>query len=87
MSAVAFGDSRNGVYTRKFATAYGSLNLEIPRDRQGNFKQQTLPAYARRSDRLEEAVIQLYAHGVTTTEISQLVETMYGQYLCPSHGL
>lgn len=24
------GDSRNGVYTRKFAAAYGSLNLEIP---------------------------------------------------------
>ena len=78
------GDSRNGIYTRKFATAYGSLNLEIPRDRQGNFKQQTLPAYARRSDRLEETVIQLYAHGVTTTEISQLVKTMYDQYYVPA---
>ena len=43
-----------------------------------------MPAYARRSDRLEETVIQLYAHGVTTTEISQLVKTMYDQYYVPA---
>jgi transposase-like protein len=39
------GDSRNGYYKRTFQTKYGELNLSIPRDRTGNFKQQTLPSH------------------------------------------
>lgn len=83
-TGVNSGDSRNGTYTRKFDTEYGTLNLEIPRDRNGNFRQQTLPAYARQSDQLEQTVIQLYSHGVTTAEISQLIQTMYGKYYVPA---
>ena len=33
------GYSRNGYYKRTFQTKYGELNLSIPRDRAGNFKQ------------------------------------------------
>ncbi|BCZ32746.1 hypothetical protein GVanDAA620_06360 [Enterococcus faecium] len=39
------GNSRNGSYFRSIKTEYGELTLEIPRDRNGEFKQQTLPAY------------------------------------------
>ncbi|WP_195640492.1 transposase, partial [Enterococcus durans] len=41
------GNSRNGNYSRSFKTEYGELNLAIPRDRNGEFSQQTLPAYRR----------------------------------------
>ena len=44
------GNSRNGNYSRTFKTEYGELNLVIPRDRQGEFTQQTVPAYKRTND-------------------------------------
>ncbi|SMM92958.1 transposase [Enterococcus faecium] len=39
------GNSRNGSYDRTVKTEYGELHLQIPRDRNGEFKQQTVPAY------------------------------------------
>ena len=72
------GNSRNGKYSRKLDTKYGQINVEIPRDRNGDFKQQTVPAYNRRVDDLETTIIQLYSHGVTTSEIADLIEKMYG---------
>uniref|UniRef100_UPI0018C20355 transposase n=1 Tax=Enterococcus hirae TaxID=1354 RepID=UPI0018C20355 len=44
------GNSRNGTYDRTVKTEYGELHLEIPRDRNGEFKQQTVPAYKRTND-------------------------------------
>ena len=72
------GNSRNGYYSRTLDTKYGKINIEIPRDRNGEFKQQTVPAYDRRTDSLETTVLQLYSHGVTTSEIADLIEKMYG---------
>ena len=54
------GNSRNGSYARKFETKYGTVQLSIPRDRNGNFSPALLPAYGRRDDHLEEMVIKLY---------------------------
>lgn len=48
------GNSRNGSYDRTVKTEYGELHLQIPRDRNGEFKQQTVPAYRRTNDTLEE---------------------------------
>ncbi|MET2062099.1 transposase, partial [Enterococcus faecium] len=42
---------------------YGELHLQIPRDRNGEFKQQTVPAYRRTNDTLEETVIHLFRKG------------------------
>ncbi|MBT8897484.1 transposase, partial [Lactobacillus delbrueckii subsp. bulgaricus] len=44
------------------------------------FHQHTLPAYGQHTDTLESTVIQLYSHGVTTREISDLIEKMYSSY-------
>lgn len=77
------GNSRNGYYLRTFKTQYGELNLTIPRDRNGEFSNHTLPAYQRQTDRLEQTVIQLYQKGVTTREIAELMEKMYGAYYSP----
>lgn len=78
------GNSRNGAYTRSFDTKYGTLNLKIPRDRNGEFDQKLIPDYERRSDSLEDTVIQLYSKGITTREISDLIEKMYGHHYSPA---
>jgi transposase-like protein len=81
---VNVGDSRNGKYQRSFDTQFGQLNLQIPRDRKGEFEPHTVPAYHRRADALETTVIQLYSKGVTTAEIAELIEKMYGAYYTPA---
>ena len=52
------GNSRNGTYSRKFETKYGTVQLTIPRDHNGNFSPALLPAYGRRDVPLEEMVIK-----------------------------
>lgn len=78
------GNSRNGSYTRKFETKYGTLNLIIPRDRNGEFVPKTVPPYSRRDDELEKMIIKLYQTGVTTREITSLIEQMFGHHYSPA---
>ena len=69
---------RNGTYTRTIDTEYGEINLAIPRDRLNKFQN------VRRTDGLEEMVIKMYSKGVTTREIADMVERMYGHYYSPT---
>ena len=39
------GNSRNGSYFRQIKTQFGPIKVQVPRDRNGEFHQQTLPAY------------------------------------------
>lgn len=74
------GNSRNGTYSRGLDTKYGKLELIIPRDRNGSFDQQLIPDYARRTDDLETTIITLYRKGITTREIAELIEKLYGHH-------
>ncbi|WHI61115.1 IS256 family transposase [Mammaliicoccus lentus] len=77
------GNSRNGSYGRTLHTEYGDLNIQIPRDRNGEFKQQTVAPYKRSNDTLESFVIHMFQKGVTTSEIAGLIEKMYGHHYTP----
>lgn len=74
------GNSRNGFYDRTLKTEYGQLNLRIPRDRNGEFESQTVVPYKRQTDTLESMVIHLYSNGMTTEEVSRIIEKMYGHH-------
>ena len=74
------GNSRNGSYDRTLHTEYGDLLVTIPRDRNGEFKQQTVAPYKRTNDTLESFVIHLFKKGVTMAEIADLIEKMYGHH-------
>ena len=78
------GNSRNGFYERDLDTKYGKLHLRIPRDRRGLFEQQLIPDYARRTDDLETTILTLYKKGITTREIADLIEKMYGHHYSPA---
>jgi putative transposase len=77
------GNSRNGYYTRTLHSKFGVLNILVPRDRNGEFSPQTIPPYKRNTDDLETTIIQLYKKGITTREIADLIEKMYGHYYTP----
>ena len=78
------GNSRNGFYERDLDTSYGKIHVRVPRDRAGLFEQQLIPDYARRTDELETTIITLYRKGITTREISDLIEKIYGHHYSPA---
>jgi len=81
---IGSGNSRNGTYMRELDTRYGKLHINIPRDRNGDFEQQLIPNYTRRADDLETTIITLYRKGITTREIADLIEKLYGHHYSPA---
>lgn len=77
------GNSRNGSYSRTLHTEFGDLQINIPRDRNGEFKQQSIAPYRRTNDTLESFVIHMFQKGVTMSEIADLIEKMYGHHYTP----
>ena len=78
------GNSRNGYYSRFLKTKYGEIQVQIPRDRNGEFNQQAISPYKRQTNDLETTVLQLYSKGITTAEIADLIEKMYGHAYTPA---
>lgn len=74
------GNSRNGYYDRTLKTEYGELNLKIPRDRLGLLETKTVKAFQESHSNLENRIILLYKKGITTREISEIIERMYGHH-------
>ena len=77
------GNSRNGSYSKTIYSEYGKLSIKVPRDRNSEFSPQTLVPYKRNTQNLEETIILLYKKGITTREIAQIVEQLYGHYYSP----
>lgn len=57
-------------------TDVGPVDLQVPRDRTGSFGPQIVPKHTRRAEGFDEAIVSLYAKGLTTGEIqARLAET------------
>jgi putative transposase len=72
------GNSRNGTTRKVVHTDVGPVTLEVPRDREGTFSPVIVPKHSRRLDGFDEAIISLYAKGLTTGEIQDHLEEIYG---------
>ena len=78
------GNSRNGYDSRTLKTEYGTLQLKMPRDRLGKLVLKTLQCLQTSSSHLEQMIILMYQKGVTTRDISELIEKMYGHHYSPT---
>lgn len=74
------GNSRNGYYERSINTTRGTITVKIPRDRNGEFKNKILEPYNCTHSDLDDMSIHLYRKGITTQDIADLIEKMYGCY-------
>lgn len=77
------GNSRNGSYERKLQTRFGEITVLMPRDRKGEFTAVTAFPYKRSTEDLGEIIIKFYQKGMTTREIAELIESMYGAHYSP----
>lgn len=72
------GNSRNGYTSKTLKSEDGDLLLEVPRDREGTFTPQIVPKGQRRLAELDQKIRYLFATGLSTREISRLIEELYG---------
>jgi len=75
----ASGNSRNGSYPKTVRTEIGDVRLDVPRDRNGTFEPVTVPKGQRRLAGMDQAIISLYAKGLTTGDIESHLEEVTGQ--------
>jgi len=59
-------NERNGSSAKPVRTEIGDVRLAVPRDRAGTFTPRIVPKHAHRVDGFGEAIISLYAKGLTT---------------------
>lgn len=70
-------NSRNGYTPKTVTTEIGKVTVDIPRDREGTFTPAVVPKHQRRLAGFDEAVISLYAKGMTTGDIAAHLEEVY----------
>lgn len=71
-------NSRNGHSEKTVTTSYGDVAIDIPRDRNGEFEPQAVKKYQKDVSDIEGKVISMYAKGMTTRDISDHLNDIYG---------
>nr|WP_220818192.1 IS256 family transposase [Amycolatopsis echigonensis] len=71
-------NQRNGRSQKTVHTDVGSVRIDVPRDRNGEFEPQIVPKHARRIEGFDESIISLYAKGLTTGDIQKHLSEIYG---------
>lgn len=71
-------NSRNGHSTKTVQGSMGEMELQIPRDRDGEFEPQLVKKHQTDISAIEDKVIFLYSQGVSTREIQKTMQEMYG---------
>jgi transposase-like protein len=69
---------RNGHSRKTVQGDQGELTLDTPRDRDGTFEPQLIGKYQRRVPGFDEKILALYAKGMTTRDIQEIVQQLYG---------
>jgi putative transposase len=72
------GNSRNGKSAKTIKGTFGEIALETPRDRNGTFEPQIIEKHQTRFTGFDQNIISLYARGLSTREIQQHLEEIYG---------
>ena len=69
---------RNGSYPKKVTSTMGEIELDIPRDRLGEYKPELIPKGSHDVSALEKNVLSLYGKGTSDRDISDVINEIYG---------
>lgn len=75
---IVSGNKRNGYSTKTSKSQYGEFPIDITRDRNGEFEPKLIQKYQRDVSGIEEKVISLYARGMSTRDIHDQLQDLYG---------
>ena len=69
---------RNGHKPKTLKSTMGELEIEVPQDRNSDFEPKVVPKHKRDISEIEQKIINMYARGLTTREISEQIADIYG---------
>jgi transposase-like protein len=70
---------RNGTYLRDLVTSTGRLeDLQVPRDREGQFHTQVFDRYSRYEPHIAEGLTQMFVAGTSTHKVGEVTQTLLG---------
>ena len=69
---------RNGTKSKKVRSKYGEVEVDVPKDRNGTFEPQVVKKRQKDISSIDDIIIGMYARGLTTRQISDQVEDIYG---------
>jgi putative transposase len=72
------GNSRNGSSRKRVQGDFGSVEIAVPRDRNGSFEPQILAKHERRWTGFDDKIISMYARGMSTRDIEAHLHEIYG---------
>jgi len=71
-------NSCNGVKSKRLVSSYGEIPIDVPQDRESEFEPQIVPKRKKDISEIEQRIIAMSAKGLTTRQISSMVEDIYG---------
>ena len=71
-------NKRNGHSSKTLKSQYWEFQIDVPRDRNSEFDPKLIPKYQRDISGIEEKVILLYARGMSTRDIHDQLQELYG---------
>lgn len=71
-------DYRNGYKQKKVQSSYGSMVIDVPQDRNSSFEPQVVKKRQKSISDIDKKIISMYAKGMTTRQISDTLEDIYG---------
>ena len=71
-------DYRNGYKRKQLNSRYGSMEIEVPQDRKSTFEPQVVKKRQKDISDIDQKIISMYAKGMTTRQISETIEDIYG---------
>lgn len=71
-------DSRNGYSEKTVTSSMGEIDLDIPRDRKGEFDPKIVKKHQTDISNIEDQVLSMYAKGMTTRDIKDHLWSVYG---------
>ena len=71
-------NSRNGYIPKTVKTSCGPIKLLIPRDRKGESESQLIKKRQTMLDEIEHQIVTLYAKGMSTRDIQEILSDIYG---------
>ena len=78
------GNSRNGKSKKTLKGDFGTLPIDVPRDRNATFEPKIVPKGETRFAGFNDKILSLYARGMTTRQIQQHLEEIYQVEISPS---
>jgi putative transposase len=72
------GNSRNGYSTKKLLGNHGEIEINTPRDRNSEFEPVLIKKGQKRLTGMDDQILSLYAKGMSTRDIVDAFQEMYG---------